>query len=708
MRLSILSTWLALVLLATVSPGDASPALSHAEAHALALRAVAQIAARANPSGGYAPSRSACPAVVSSDRQSAYTGFIRSAQGNTLSPNETDYVRRHQQATQQAWTDWLSSSDPGPGLNGGNNGIPGGVQNYTSDLSRLPRVGIALSGGGYRAMINGAGVLMGWDGRNGTAQQRGTAGFLQQALYVAGLSGGSWAVGSLAINDWPQAQQLKDQTWNLAENLVIPKDDALSFYADLVGDVAGKRGEDYPTGIVDYWGRALSYHLVNSSYPDEGQATTWGDIRNTSNFQSAAYPFPLAIADEREPGDLLIYRNTTVFEFNPYEFGSFDPDVAAFVPLDILGTSLVNGVSAEENNQCTYGFDNFGWVVGTSSTLFNALFNRLLLSDGDSLIKDALQSILGAVSKEENDVSVLPNPFRGYRNTDASNTVASLMNITLVDGGEDNQNIPVNTLLSPGRQLDLILAVDSSGDVTDWPNGTALHETFLRYQNQEQYNYVPMPIIPSPNTFVNRGLNTRPTFFGCNATNAAGATPDVINQQTAANGSVAPIIAYIPNYPWSALSNTSTYQLEYSTKQAQQLLDNAVDVATLGGSTNGTAYWPTCLACASLERGFARSKTVRPDVCTQCMRTYCWDGVTNETAPALAYSPPVGTPIFITSGGQSQVAPVYTGGNGTNGDVDSAAANNGQGQPDGASTVMFNTVSSSAMALIAILAILLT
>lgn len=72
------------------------------------------------------------------------------------------------------------------------------------------------------------------------------------------------------MNDWPTAQQLQDQTWNLGENLVVPPDGKLAYYSDIVVDVAKKRGLGYNTGIVDYWGRALSYHLLNSSYPDQG------------------------------------------------------------------------------------------------------------------------------------------------------------------------------------------------------------------------------------------------------------------------------------------------------------------------------------------------------------------------------------------------------------------------------------------------------
>lgn len=688
-----------LIALSNVQQVNASPLhnnqITPAEARAIAIRALAEydlLQKRANPTGSYTPSQAACPAT-----QNGNTGFIRNSQTNALSTNETDYIQKHKQTTQQAWSEWLSSSNPGPNLNAS---LPGGTQNYTSDINRLPRIGIALSGGGYRAMINGAGVLQGWDSRNDTAKQRGTAGILQLADYVAGLSGGSWAVGSFAINDWPTTQSLLLETWDLPTNLVVPQDGKVSFYADIVSDVAGKRIADYPTGIVDYWGRALSYHLVNSTYPDQGQGTTFGDIRNTTNFQQASFPFPIVIADEREPGELLIYRNTTIFEFNPFEFGSYDPDVSAFVPIDILGTNLANGVSAEQNNQCTYGFDNFGWVVGTSSTLFNALFNMLITSDGDSIIKDALQAILGAVSEEQNDVSVLPNPFRGYRQSDANVTVSKFQNITLVDGGEDNQNVPINTLLLPERGLDLILAVDNSADTTDWPNGTSLHETFLRYKNNAQYNTIPMPIIPSPETFINRGLNTRPTFFGCNATAGNGVEPDVINIQSGSNASEAPIIAYIPNYPYSGLSNTSTYQLQYDNATAQMLIDNAVNVATMGGLTdsNTEIYWPTCLACAALERGFARSNTPRPSVCENCLQKYCWDGISNDTKSTNVYSPAVGKPGFISSIGAVLVQPASTGGNGSNADQQSSVNNGGKGQTD-ASLASFAVLSGTVMSI---------
>jgi lysophospholipase len=69
--------------------------------------------------------------------------------------------------------------------------------------SNLPRIGIALSGGGFRATLNGAGVMQAFDSSNASALRAGTGGILNSSLYITGLSGGAWAVGSWALNGYP-------------------------------------------------------------------------------------------------------------------------------------------------------------------------------------------------------------------------------------------------------------------------------------------------------------------------------------------------------------------------------------------------------------------------------------------------------------------------------------------------------------------------
>lgn len=74
------------------------------------------------------------------------------------------------------------------------------------------------------------------------------------------------------------------------------------------------------------------------------------------------------VADSRPPNyypielnlsTVYIPLNSTVYEFNPYEFGSWDPDLAHFVELDYVGTNLFNG-QPYNSTGCVNGFSNVG------------------------------------------------------------------------------------------------------------------------------------------------------------------------------------------------------------------------------------------------------------------------------------------------------------------------------------------------------------
>lgn len=611
---------------------------------------------RASPSGSFAPANMACP-----DRTSQQgPGFIRPAKTKQLSTGEAEYIDKRKSNTQSGWSTWLSNSAK---LDAS---LPGGASNYTSDSDRLPRLGFALSGGGLRAMLVGSGTLQGFDGRNSTANERGTGGLLQLADYIAGLSGGSWATAALSMSNWATTQSLKDSVWNLGSNLVVPEDGKVSFYASILAAVAGKRNEGYATSLTDYFGLSIADKILNGSQYGNKFSVEWSDVRNTTSFTDASMPYPIIIADEREPNELIIPRNTTIWEFSPYEFGSWNPNVSAFIPIEILGSSLENGTSVLPNGECVGGFETVAWVTGTSATLFSGLYLDLIGSSSDSIIVNALKEIAQAVSQEQNDVSVVPNPFYGYTG-EGDVEVTDLRNITLVDGGLDNENVPLWTLVEPARGLDAVIAIDSSADSTNWPNASALYQTSLRAQ-YPTYNQYAFPVMPDTNTVVNRGLNTRPVFYGCPNSN-------ITNEQTSFNGTKTPIIIYLPNYPYTYLANTSTFKLDYSNDEAQGVIDNSVDMATLGGADES---WPTCLACALLQRGFERSGTPVPEVCTGCLEKWCWDGVTNTTTPAYSYSPAVGVPEFVRSNGTVQREPAYTGGNGTNGQASDAGSASAQ------------------------------
>lgn len=231
--------------------------------------------------------------------------------------------------------------------------------------SYSPNIGIAFSGGGYRALLNGAGEFAAFDSRTpGSTAAGHLGGLLQSATYFAGLSGGSWLLGSIVVNNFTTVQKLQssDTVWDFTNNILAPEGelhivDTTRYYNDLHDEVSDKEDAGFEVSLTDYWSRALSRQFVN--YTDGGPGITYSSIAKTAEFINGDMPFPIIVADGRNPGELIISSNATVFEFNPFEFGSFDPTLFAFTPIEYLGTNMTNGVPIEDN-VCIRGFDNVG------------------------------------------------------------------------------------------------------------------------------------------------------------------------------------------------------------------------------------------------------------------------------------------------------------------------------------------------------------
>lgn len=572
---------------------------------------------------GYTPAVVDCPAQRPS---------IRNARG--LSSNETEWLASRRKNTIPPMRSLLASMNI-TGLDTNSY-----LDQHSSNTSLLPNIAIAASGGGYRALLNGAGSIAAFDSRtahNSTAAAA-LSGLLQSATYLAGLSGGSWLVGSLYVNNFTSIQSILDldtakrgSLWQFGNSIFegpnsdgIQLLDSVGYYKSIADRVSGKEDAGFNTTITDYWGRALSYQLVNAS--DGGPAYTFSSIADATWFQDASVPLPILVSDGRAPGQILISGNSTVYEFNPWELGSFDPTTYAFAPLRYLGSKFSNGVVPQQG-ECVRGFDNAGFVMGTSSTLFNQFLLTLnSLNTVPDVLRAALSAVLTRIGKDEEDIADYPNPFIGFNND--TSRIANDKTLTLVDGGEDLQNIPLHPLIQTERAVDVIFAIDSSADTdtstpsANWPNGTSLVATYER-QFLPIANGTIFPSIPDQQTFVNLGLNNRPTFFGC----------DISNFTLDGTTAIPPLIVYLPNAPYSYLSNVSTFDPSYNDTERNAIINNGYNVATMG---NGTAYqgWPTCVGCAILSRSLNRTNTPVPEVCTRCFDRFCWDGSRNSTKNA--------------------------------------------------------------------------
>ncbi|KAK6347325.1 Lysophospholipase 1 [Orbilia brochopaga] len=526
-----------------------------------------------------------------------------------------------------------------------------------------PTVGLAFSGGGYRAMLNGAGIVNAFDSRSPKSMKPGgLGGLLQSSSYIAGLSGGGWLVGTLSVNGFPSIEQIlsSPRLWKLANSIVSPFGKPLSYYPSIFAQAKEKSDAGFDITLTDIWSLMLARVFIDK--PDGGPKTTLSGVAESAPFKSHQMPFPIFIANGRAPGEKFISLNTTVFEINPLEFGSHDPTVAAYTKTRLLGSDYSQG-RPEAGGKFINGFDNAAFIMGTSSSLFNQILLDIHRQDssafGGRLVKDLIVTALEFLSEIEIDIADwAPNPFFGVRPD--RNPSATTKNLTLVDGGMDLENIPFNPLLCPHRSLDVIFASDSSadclypnGDTINWPNGTAIIATYERFVNKFMADQSTFPTIPDVNTFINQGLNSRPTWFGCDAKSY--------------NGPASPLIVYLPNAPYSGWSNISTFRLSLENEERDSIIDNGYNVATQGDGKIDPE-WSACVGCAVVHREMERRGTIT-EQCKRCLKRYCWDGTRNTTTPAT-YVPDLKLKSVPVQGELVTLAPVKDEGGGGSWDKD--------------------------------------
>ena len=571
-----------------------------------------------SPTNSYAPGKVKCP---SSD-------ILRVA--NSISDEEDEWLQGRDKVTNKKIVEFLkyaNMTDIDP-------------EDY-GKLNRSIHIGLAFSGGGYRAMLNGAGQLSALDERTkgpDGGKAKGLNGLLQASTYIAGLSGGSWLVGSVAFNNFTSIQDIVDHKtdiWNLKHSIVnyggINVVKTYRYYKGISDDIDDKENAGFELSLTDTWGRALSHQFLSTT-DDAGASMTFSSMQDWDVFKNYEMPFPIFVSDARAPHTKIISINSTLIEFNPFEMGSFDKSVYQFSKMKYLGTELKDG---KTNGTCVSGFDNAGFVMGSSSSLFNQAVLRINTTSLSSTIKSLISEILKEVDQDEDDVAIYqPNPFY-ETDVGTSPHIAENDTLTIVDGGEDGQNIPLYPLTQPVRSVDVIFAYDNSADVKNWPNGASLTKTFAR-QFTETGNGTIFPYVPDVNTFINLNLTARPTFFGCDAKNLT----SLIRKQniTFTNDTDpysvydSPLIVYTANRPFSYHSNTSTYKLKYDDKERNSIIRNGFEVASRNNLTLDSE-WPACVGCAIIRRLQERNGEEQTEQCKRCFERYCWDGTldTKET-----------------------------------------------------------------------------
>lgn len=513
-----------------------------------------------------------------------------------------------------------------------NAAIPG--FNPDAFLLKLPpiRIALAVSGGGYRAMLTGSGVLQELDSRTSSSP---LAGLLQSLSYITGVSGGAWLVLLMALDNWnPPAGLAKRDLWLLgakrpdlppyllAALLEVPANGSLvtpALLGEIHREVVAKKNAGFKLAFTDYWALVLARLVL----PPSARHTcpTMADIAHTPAFVAGHMPFPIVAASGRGPTGAQV-----PFEFTPFEFGLWDPLVQAFVDVRYLGSTINDGRGVA----CVDGLALVAFVAATLLLLFNSAVAKVwdALAQAPPAVHQAATAVLAVFGLTEAvpllpDHAEMPNPFYSTRSHVPGSSYSQLC---LLDGGDGGENIALQPLLARG--VDVVLAVDASADTDNWPNGTSLRSTAERSSRLAPFSigthwHALFPAIPPAAEFQAKGYGSRPVFFGCYLHRFPTAPP------ASHSGPLPPVVVYLPNHNHVFMSNQSTFRHSYLPQDAAAMVANGRAVASYNHLAVDAEY-PRCLVCALMKRqfdrgglGMAEEPVLVPPHCVRCYARYC-------------------------------------------------------------------------------------
>lgn len=395
------------------------------------------------------------------------------------------------------------------------------------------------------------------------------------------------------------------------------------FYLNIHFKLRKKKLAGFQLSFTDYWGRALLQRANNKS--TLLKRTSFYDLINTNDrFAVREAPIPIFIANCRNKG-----LKNFIFEFTPFEFGSWEKSGQVFIKLKYLGSHIKNGLS----EKCYRQFDDIGFITATSSSIFNNViafvwtkisqssttivstfghFAKIFgMNNFDEILEVNTLNLDGNDTRMETDYAIFhPNPFFLYHKSNITASITSDNYLYLVDGGEDGENIPLRNLMVPARAAETLFIIDSSSDIHNYANGTKLLNV-LEIMKFDGINYM-----PSENTSSLSKVKALPIVLGCN-----------MKPTTSTEKVVPPILIYYQNQEKSFPSNMSTFKATYSKMEINGMLANA-KVIFHGENNNNNLTFDTCLPCFILKRRldfifYSEEYPVNYSFCHQCFETFC-------------------------------------------------------------------------------------
>lgn len=336
---------------------------------------------------------------------------------NRPSPQEHDYIAQRSKVTRKALSKFIGRHIAG---------------------SHVPTVSVAASGGGIRATLTTLGVLRGL--------QR--IGLLNGISYMAGVSGGTWAITS-----WLLQNKSIDETIASHEGRyenIPPKNTLIKRSINEYNSVRYQKSLfGHGSGLTDLYSICLSKVMLK---PDEPHyyGLFFSDL--AKNLHPAQHPFPICTAVSRK-------TEMKDIEYHWLEFSPFDIRLATYdycVPMWSFMRRFDNGSSIDKTPEPWLGFP-----MGLWGSAFSLSLDDVLVRMSSELNRWIPEKVLDWLMKspfgrKKRFTAKVPNFVYHIDNTGEIGTKPL---IEVSDSGHES-NLPANSLWHAGRNQNVMIIIN--------------------------------------------------------------------------------------------------------------------------------------------------------------------------------------------------------------------------------------------------------
>ncbi len=316
--------------------------------------------------------------------------------------------------------------------------IVSSMQKFTGkllEIENIPSIGIACSGGSFRAAIATLGLLRGLQ----------AIGLLDAVAYLASLSGSTWTAAAWLTHD----NNLNDLTTFLRNKLqgglsISNVDEDAIFDA-----VFDKFKQTYSFSANDIWGGLIADVFLRTDTLD-AQTVKLSNLQD--KVLSGDYPLPLftAVIGETNPD----YQWA---EFSPFEAGS--TYLSAWIPSTAFGKKFTNGASSDKSPEETLSF-----LMGLWGSAYAANFLDIIQAIKETVETEyefSLPTSCFSWITWGNDIRISPPEVYNFAYKIPNSPLANEQNLTFIDGGFAF-NFPFPPLLR--RNVELYIVCDATED----------------------------------------------------------------------------------------------------------------------------------------------------------------------------------------------------------------------------------------------------